>query len=258
MLFHIGAFRLDLDSDRHTIWHQLVPKTRVLWTLLLIFATSLTPNGQWLTWLVYGLAVGMVAIVSQVTLWDLLKRVVVEFLFVGLVLFGTLFRAGGETVWQWGFLQITTEGLTVLGSVSLKMVLSLTMLNILILTTSVSNLLNALLALRVPQLLVAILFAMYRYIQVLVNEFNCMKKAAQSRNLLRNPRWHRLMIGNMIGSLFIRTVNRGEQIHQAMLARGYTGLPPAIDRPVTRRCDRVSLAIVISVVLMGQILHIAQ
>lgn len=256
LLLHLGAFRLDLDSDRQTFWHRLTPQTRVLCAVLLVFAISLTPNGQWLTWMVYALMVGAIAVISQVTLADLLKRVAVEFLFVGLVLVGTLFRSGGEVVWQWGILQITTEGLIVLGSVSTKMVLSLTMLNILVLTTSIPSLLNALVALRVPGLLVAIMAAMHRYILVLVDEFEAMKKAAQSRNLFGSPRWQRLVLGNIIGSLFIRTLERGEQVHQAMLARGYTGLPPVAELPHNQRRDRVMLMLVISLGVLGQFFHL--
>src|SRR5689334_24023764 len=47
------------------------------------------------------------------------------------VLLGTLFRGGGEVLWSWGVFKITTVGLTVLGSVTLKALLSLLMLNVL-------------------------------------------------------------------------------------------------------------------------------
>jgi len=256
LLLHLGAFRLDIDHDRHTLWHRLMPQTRLVCALLLVFAIALTPNGQWLTWLVYGFGVGVIAIVSRVTLKDLIQRVAVEFLFVGLVLLGTLFRSGGTVVWQWGLLQVTTEGLTVLGSVSVKMLLSLTLVNILVLTTSISSLLTALTSLHVPPLLVAILASMHRYIGVLVDEFDSMKKAAQSRNLFGSPRWQRLVIGNMVGSLFIRTLERGEQVHQAMLARGYTGVPIAIVSPRIKRLDYVAFGLILSLGIVGQLLHL--
>jgi cobalt/nickel transport system permease protein len=255
MLLHIGGFRLDTDSDRQTPWHRLVPRTRILCALLLVFGIALTPNGQWLTWGIYSLGVVAIALISQVSILELLKRIVVEFLFVGLVLFGALFRSGGEVIWQWGFLRITTEGVIVLGSVGLKMVLSLTMLNILVLTTAIPDLLHALTELRVPKLLVAILFAMHRYIQVLVDELTSMKKAAQSRNLFSNPQRQRLIIGNIIGSLFIRTLERGEQVHQAMLARGFTGLPPVTEMPRSQRRDRRALILIGGLVLLGQVCH---
>jgi cobalt/nickel transport system permease protein len=173
--------------------------------------------------------------------------------FVGVVLLGTLFRTGGEVVWQWGWLQITTTGLITLGSVALKMVLSLTALNVLTLTTSIPDLLNALLVLRVPPLLVAIISSMYRYIDVLVNEFQGMRRAALSRNLMANQRWQRLVVGNMIGSLFIRTYERGERVHQAMLARGYVGLPQRADKPPETWHDRVILMLILILVIIGQL-----
>jgi len=101
-----------------------------------VFAIALTPNGHWWTWAIYGLGVlGVISLQSRHPP-TLLKRVAVEFAFVGVVLLGTLFRSGGQVIWSWGPLQITTVGLTVLGSVTLKALLSLLIMNVLILTTS--------------------------------------------------------------------------------------------------------------------------
>jgi cobalt/nickel transport system permease protein len=158
--------------------------------LLIVFAIVLTANGHWLTWAIYGLALLGLLLLSRVTLSVLLKRVAVEAAFIFVVLLGTLFREGGRVLWAWGPLKITTVGLIVLGSVTLKALLSLLMLNVLTLTTSIPALLNALLVLRTPPLLVAILASMYRYINVLIGEFNAMRRAAASRNLMGSNRWH--------------------------------------------------------------------
>jgi len=194
-------------------------------------------------------------LLAQVSLLTLLKRVAIEFAFIGAVLLGTLFRSGGEVLWSWGWLQITTEGLTVLGSVTLKALLSLLMLNVLILTTSVPALLHALTVLRTPPLLVAILASMYRYIGVLSGEFNAMRRAATSRNLSGSNHWQRLVIGNMIGSLFIRTYERGERISQAMLSRGYTGTLLMEKVPQGGRCDTLALTLTVVLALLGQVIY---
>lgn len=256
MLLHIGAFHLDIDSKQTTLWHSLAPRTRLLCTLLIVFAIALTPNGRWWTWAIYGLGVLSIVLLSRVTLSVLLKRLIVEFSFVGVVLLGTLFRGGGEVLWSWGWLRITTVGLTVLGSVTLKALLSLLMLNVLTLTTAIPALLNALVALRVPPLLVAILASMYRYISVLIKEFNAMRRAAASRNLSGSNRWQRRVIGNMMGSLFIRTYERGERVHQAMLARGYQGVPVVQNVPSGGRRDIVALTITIIWALLGQAVYL--
>jgi cobalt/nickel transport system permease protein len=256
MLLHIGAFHLDIDSQQSTPWHRLTPRTRVLCVLLFVFATALTPNGRWQTWAVYAVGLAIALCLSRVTLSVLVQRVSVEFAFIGVVLLGTVFRGGGEVLWRWGWLQITTVGLTILGSVSLKALLSLLTLNMLVLTTSIPALLHALVALRTPPLLVAILASMYRYIGVLVEEFTSMRRAAASRNLMGSKRWQRLVVGNMIGSLFIRTYERGDRVYQAMLARGYTGLPPASEMPKDRQADRFALAATILLILVGQSIYL--
>lgn len=256
MLLHVGAFHLDIDSQHDTPWHAIAPRTRILCTLLMVFAIVLTPDGHWWTWAIYGLAIFSLLLLSKVTLPVLIKRLAVEFAFIGVVLLGTLFRGGGEVLWAWGPLQITTVGLTVLGSVTLKALLSLMMLNLLTLTTSVPELLNALVQLRVPPLLVATLASMYRYISVLVGEINAMQRAAVSRNLMSSNRWQRLVIGNMIGSLFIRTYERGERVHQAMLSRGYQGIPLVEKVSPGGRGDILALTLILIVVLLGQAVYL--
>lgn len=256
ILLHVNAFRLDIDRDRPTAWQALAPQTRVLCALIFVFANALTPTGHWLTWAVYGMGLALLIGLSRVTLPVLIRRVAVESGFVGVVLLGTLFHAGGTVLWQWRGIQITTTGLEVLGSVSLKALLSLVMLNLLTLTTSVPDLMQGLTRLKLPPLLVAILASMYRYIAVLVAEFSSMRRAAASRNLMGRPRGQRRVIGNMIGALFIRSYSRGDRIHQAMLARGYTGILPSLTVTPLRRPDWIALGLMLGLVMLGQLAQI--
>jgi cobalt/nickel transport system permease protein len=256
MLLHIGTFHLAIDERQKSPWHDLAPRTRVLCAGLFVFANALTANGHWWTWGLYGLGLLVLIRLSHITGAVFLRRVVVEFLFISVVLLGTLFRPGETTLFQWGWIHISQEGLTVLGSVSLKAFLSLMMLNLLVLTTPISALLHALRELRVPPLLVAILAAMYRYIGVLVSEFTAMRRAALSRNLMIRRGWQRQVIGNMIGALFIRTYERGDRIHQAMLARGYTGLPPIEQMPPGGKADILALTLILALLGLGQLIYL--
>jgi cobalt/nickel transport system permease protein len=254
MLFHIGAFQLDTDSKHQTFWHSLTSPARLLITLIILLGIVLTPNGSWAVWGVYGLVILCLVRLTRVQGNILLRRVALESIFLSVVLLGTLFRRGETVLWSWGWLQITQEGLVILGSVSTKAFLSLIILNLLTMTTSIPDLLNALLVLRTPPLLVAIMVSMYRYISVLVTESQAMQRAAAARNFRGNDHWQRLVLGNMIGSLFIRTYDRGERIYQAMLARGYQGIP-TLEHPVrvTRR-DRWAIAFTLSLVCLGKAL----
>ena len=255
MLLHIGAFHLDIDSQGATPWHKLAPHTRVLCVLLMVFAIALTPNGRWWTWLVYGAGILLLILSSRVTLAVLFQRVAVEFVFIGVVILGALFQDQGDVLWSWGYLRITSEGLTALGSVALKSFLSLVIVNILVLTTSVSHLLQALITLKTPWLLVAIMASMIRYLSVLVDEFTSMRRAALSRNLMGSPGWQRLVVGNMIGSLFIRTYERGDRIYHAMLSRGYTGTPPVLKVPKMTKVDKFIVILTVIFLVFGQSLY---
>lgn len=266
MFFHIGGFHSHIDDGidaKSGLWHSLAIQTKLVCTLIAVLAIAFTPNGHWGTWLVYSVALTGLVKISQVSLSKLIKRMAIESAFLSTVLLGTLFRGGGEVIWAWGSLQITTVGLMILGSVSCKALLSLFILNILTLSTSIPSLLHGLVVLRTPTLLVAILGSMYRYIYLLVDEFAAMRRAAASRNFSglniwmgKEGAWRRQVIGNTIGMLFIRTYDRGDRIYQAMLARGYQGIPLVLETPQIGQRDFVALNLTLVVVLMGQALYL--
>jgi cobalt/nickel transport system permease protein len=255
-MLHIATFSRENECQNFVFWQKLAPHTRVLVTLLLVFATALTPNGSWGTWAIYGLGLIILILISRVTIAVLLQRVAIEFVFIGVVLLGTLFRDGGEILWSWGFLRITSAGLLVLGSVALKAFLCLCTVNILVLTTAIPDLLQALVTLKTPPLLVAILASMYRYLAVLIAEFNSMRRAAIARNLMSSPRWQRLLVGHMVGALFIRTYERGDRIYQAMLSRGYTGSLPSVQVPQSKLKDYLAIIAIVILILWGQMVHL--
>jgi cobalt/nickel transport system permease protein len=256
MLFHLGAVHLTPHRpDRPSLWQTLNPSARVLCIFLLVFANALTPNGHWNSWAFYSVAVLGLILVSRVQFSVLLQRVSLEALFAGVIILGTLTNTQGSVVWRWGWFQLTDVGLTIFGSVLLKAMLSLVLLNILVLTTTVPDLLKAFAALKVPPLLVAIMASMYRYIGVLMEEFKAMQRAAASRNLNSTRRWQRLVTGNMMGALFIRTYERGERVNQAMLSRGYIGLPKVNPGWTASRYDIGALTLTAIWTVMGQIFY---
>jgi cobalt/nickel transport system permease protein len=254
MLLHIQSFRVERSICSPTLWQRLTPQTRILCLAVAVIANVSTPNGQWLTWGLYGVvAIAFIAL-SRVSWSLLLSRLAIELAFLIVILLGTLFRGGGNVVWAWGIFRITSEGLTVLGSVTAKAVISLLWANLLVLTTPIPQLLQALLSLRFPPVLVAIMASMYRYLNLLIGEFTTMRRAALARNLMLTPQNTRKVLGHTIGSLFIRTVDRGERIYQAMLARGYRETLFFAKLPAPRALDACAIAFILAVAALGQIL----
>ena len=88
-------------------------------------------------------------------------------------------------------------------------------------TTPFSQILRVLRTVRVPGLLITTLALMHRYLFVLVEEAERMRRARASRTFTRRrtPRWQAL--STVVGQLFVRASERAERIYDAMCARGW-------------------------------------
>jgi len=88
-------------------------------------------------------------------------------------------------------------------------------------TTPFADLLRVLKNWRMPALLVTTLSLMYRYVFVLVDEAQRMKRARMSRTFTpqRARTWHTM--ATVVSRLFIRSSERAERIYAAMCARGW-------------------------------------
>jgi cobalt/nickel transport system permease protein len=95
--------------------------------------------------------------------------------------------------------------------------------------TRFPELLWALGALRMPKSLVAVIGFMYRYLFVMADEAVRMIRARSARapQSVEGTRpsfiWQGRVAGAMVGSLFLRALDRSERIYAAMLSRGYDG-----------------------------------
>lgn len=165
-----------------------------------------------------------VAGLARVPVRWLLRRMVVQ---VPFVLFAVLlpFVAQGPRVEVLG-LSLSEVGLLgawgLLAKGALGVLASLTLAA----STAPQDLLAGLERLRLPQQLVQIMGFMVRYVEVVGAELHRMRVARESRGFrARDPR-HWPVLARSIGALFIRSYERGERVHLAMLSRGYTGRLP--------------------------------
>ena len=90
-------------------------------------------------------------------------------------------------------------------------------------TTPFPELLRGMEKMKIPHMLTTLLSFMYRYIFVLIDEMQRMRRARDSRGWKGKWVWQAKVIGHMIASLFIRSCERGERVYAAMPARGYGG-----------------------------------
>lgn len=72
---------------------------------------------------------------------------------------------------------------------------------------------------------------MLRYLNVVNDEMQRMKIARSSRGFEATGIRHWRVLAHSAGALFIRSYERGERVHLAMVSRGYAGLMPQASLP---------------------------
>ncbi len=124
-----------------------------------------------------------------------------------------------------------------------KFVLTFGALVALVSTTRFSDLLRAMAWFRLPKLFLTELGFLYRYLFVLVDQVQRMKRARDSRGVgAGRLGWRLKATGGIIGSLFVRTLERGERIQAAMAARGFDGTVRTLHHLHLHAADYVFLA----------------
>ena len=213
-----------LHFHGHSPVHRAPAHLKVLALLGFMLVVVATPR-DW-----YGAFAGYLALLvvviglSRVPPTYLLKRTVVE---VPFVVFAVLlpFVAEGPRTEVLG-VSVSEHGLEAGIALLIKGTLGVLASLTLAATTEPQDLLVGLERLRVPQQLVQIMAFMVRYLDVVTGEMQRMRIARESRGFsARNPR-HWPVLARSAGALFIRSYERGERVHLAMLSRGYTGRMP--------------------------------
>jgi cobalt/nickel transport system permease protein len=213
-----------LHFHGHSPVHRAPAHLKVLTLLAFMILVVATPRDWYAAYVVYALAVAAVVGLSRVPPTYLLKRTVVE---VPFVLFAVLlpFIATGPRTEVLG-VSVSEHGLEAGIALLVKGTLGVLASLTLAATTEPQELLAGLERLRLPQQLVQIMAFMVRYLDVVTDEMRRMRIARESRGFsARNPK-HWPVLARSAGALFIRSYERGERVHLAMLSRGYDGRMP--------------------------------
>jgi cobalt/nickel transport system permease protein len=208
----------------HSWLHGLAAHLKLVALVVFMLVVVATPREWFAAFGGYLLLLLALAGASQVPPSYLARRMVVE---VPFVLFAALlpFVATGPHTEILG-LSVSEPGLLGAWGLLVKGTLGVLASVLLAATTEPRALLAGLGRLRVPAQLVQIMGFMIRYLDVVTDEFWRMHVARASRGFrARDPRqWP--VIAKSVGVLFIRSYERGERVHLAMLSRGYDGRLP--------------------------------
>lgn len=127
--------------------------------------------------------------------------------------------------WFGHHLGLTEQGLRSAGLVVTRVATSISLVVLLTISTPWAKLLAALRALRAPRLLILVLGMAYRYLFLLLDAVTDMYVARRARTVAgaTDATSGRLLVAASAGAVFGKAQTLSEEVHLAMVARGYAG-----------------------------------
>jgi cobalt/nickel transport system permease protein len=209
-------------SEGDSFLHRLDPRIKICITrpyALVIALSNRIPVS--LTALILSLVLLAVAGISA---RQVLKNLSMLFLFLALLWISLPLSIPGKTLLSAGPLNVSFEGLERVLSITIKSLAIVLFVIILLGTSTVFALVHGLSHLRFPKKLLYLAFLSYRYIHVVQQEYVRLRDAMKIRGFRPKTNLHTYRtFGYLIGMLLIRSFERSERIHQAMLCRGFHG-----------------------------------
>lgn len=224
MLAIDGSFldfkQLDLLAMRQTAVHRLDPRAKVLTTLCFIICVVSFGRYEISAMLPFLAYPAILMSAGDLPGGYILRKILIVIPFALIIgIFNPLFDR--QVIMQLGPLDIWGGWLSC-GSILLRAVLTTSVAIILVAVTGFPSICEAFEKLGMPKVFAVQLLFLYRYIFVLTDEAVRTSRARQLRTFGRRG-FDIRQFGSMIGHLLLRTWDRAERIHMAMLARGFAG-----------------------------------
>jgi len=129
-----------------------------------------------------------------------------------------------------GFVTLSWTGLVRLVLLSAKLGAMVSLMLVMLATTSLHNTFKAAGALHLPRLLVFLMLLSYRYVFLLMEEFIRLRVALRVRGFRNRADLHSYRtIGQVAGTILVRSHERSERVAQAMRTRGFDGQFRSLD-----------------------------
>jgi cobalt/nickel transport system permease protein len=211
-----SAHGAEPDARVETALHRAPAECKVLATVVFVIAVALVPRGDVL-W-PYAVDAALLTILAAAALTPprlLAGRLAMEAPFVLFVILLPIVSG--------------REGLWLALGILCKATLAVLATGVLAWTTPAPDVLRGAERLGAPRQLTAIAGFALRYLQLLLDELRRMRLARAQRGDDARWLWQAQGLGRTLAALAVRSFERGERVHAAMLARGYDGRMPALD-----------------------------
>ena len=216
-----GPHGHSLHFHGHSPIHRLPPEVKIAAALTFVAAVVATPREAIWAFGLHLLALFVVIALAQVPAGFLARRMVIEVPFVVLAVTMPFISTGPTR--PLGPFEVSVAGLWAGWALFAKGSLGALTALALAATTEAPDVVRGLARLRLPAQIVLIMSFMIRYLDVVSTELRRMRIARESRgHAARGVRaWP--VLASTAGALFVRSYERGERVHLAMLSRGFQG-----------------------------------
>lgn len=231
-----------LYIHRHSFVHSLPPHVKIFTVLLFVLVVVSTPITHWPAFVIFLALVISSALAGKISIITLSKRALIEVPFIFFAILMPFFGTGER--FELGPLNLYRDGLLAGLAIVAKGTLGVLSAVILSTTTTAREILRGLERLRLPTIMVQIASFMLRYVNVISDEMERMGIARESRGFDATGVKHWKVIATSAAALFIRSYERGERVHLAMLSRGFDGeLPHTETKSVAASVWLIALSI---------------
>ncbi len=213
---------LEVFSEGNSFLHRADPRVKLL---LFCFFSVLCSTSQGvkspLLFLSYSL---FLLLISKLKIKLVLTRLIAAnvFIFLLWIFLPLNYRSSFSSHPYW-------EGLIYPLSITLKCNAILLATITLLSTSSIFSLAHAMRHLKVPAKFVTIFFLFYRYITVIHEEYEKIRRAAILRGFVPKTNIHTYRTyAYMIGGLLLKSLDRAEDIYRSILCRGFKGEFPLL------------------------------
>ncbi len=233
-------------STREPFICRMDDRAKLICVLAFVLCAVLAPTGEWHRFLGLGGVLLVTFLLGRLPLGAALRRLVLLVPILVLVVVSILLAPvddGAEHLLIPGTERVVSaEAARRFGSVLCGATLSILAMAALAQSCDFERIAAALGRLRLPRIMVMLLLMSYRYMRVLAEEARRMIRARDSRGRPERALARARVAGTMVGALFVRSLDRGEHVADAMAARGFDGAFRLLSQSYLRLADVLAAA----------------
>jgi len=202
---------IDKYSDGTSAIHRFDVRLKIVLSIATLICILSTPQAYMVLLAGYAALILLGWWAAHLPWKHLAQRIGIALPFVALIALGTLIAADRDTRVLYFFFIVA------------KAALAIGVLSLLTSTTRFPQLLDGFAWFGAPRILTAVLAFLYRYLFILLDEGERLSIGRRSRQLARRRALAWKSRAWMVGTLFLRSLERSERVYHAMLARGFSG-----------------------------------